>query len=104
MLINRVDSINRLIESGNSYADVIELLKGEPDQADVYREAFTHAIGILELMPSQDATTANLEIMGLFDDLGRCGRCQKTIGTLSFIYDSQIEYCPFCGAKLNNTK
>jgi rRNA maturation endonuclease Nob1 len=102
MLINRNETINRLIEAGTSYADVIELLQGEPEKADAYREAFTHAIGILNLMDSQNVVfAADLEITGTFDDLGRCGGCKKTIGSLSFIYDSEIGYCPFCGAKLH---
>ena len=102
MLINRVENINRLIEAGNSYADLIELLQGEPDKADIYREAFTHAVGLLQLAPSQNVMmVADLENTGAFGDLGRCGGCKKTIGSLNFIYDSEITYCPFCGAKLN---
>ena len=102
MLINRTETANRLIEAGTSYAEVIELLEGEPDKADVYREAFTHAVGIVNLMDSQNVIfEADLEYCGTFGDLGRCGGCKKTIGSLSFIYDSEIGYCPFCGAKLH---
>lgn len=102
MLINRIETANRLIEACNSYADVIELLQGEPDKADVYREAFVHAIGIVNLMNSQNVVfDADLEYCGTFGDLGRCGSCKKTIGSLSFIYESEIGYCPFCGARLH---
>ena len=101
MLINRIESINRLTEAGKNYADVIELLQGEPEKAEVYREAFDYAVKIINLMNSQNvAIAADLEVCGTFGDLGRCGHCEKTIGSLSFIYDCGFEYCPFCGAKL----
>ena len=101
MLIHRINTINAIIEAGNSYADVIELLQGEPDKADVYREAFLHVVDLLQHAPSHNVVmAADLEHCGTFDDLGRCGGCKKTIGSLSFIYDSEFSYCPFCGAKL----
>lgn len=102
MLIHRINTINAIIESGNSYADLIELLQGEPNKADVYREAFTHVVGLLQLAPSHNVMMeADLEHTGAFGDLGHCGGCKKTIGSLNFIYDSEFSYCPFCGAKLN---
>lgn len=102
MLIHRINTINTIVDAGNSYADLIELLQGEPDKADVYREAFTHVVGLLQLAPSHNVMMeADLEHCGAFDDLGRCGGCKKTIGSLCLIYDSEFDYCPFCGSKLN---
>ena len=102
MLINRNETINRLIDAGKNDSDIYELLEGDPDKAAVCKESFVHAIRIVSLMDSQNVViAADLEHCGTFGDLGRCGGCQKTIGSLSFIYDSDIKYCPFCGAKLN---
>lgn len=102
MLIHRINTINTIIEAGNSYADLIEKLQGEPDKADVYREAFTHVVGLLQLAPTYNVMIeAELEPCGVFGDVGRCGGCKKTIGSLNFIYDCDFMYCPFCGAKLN---
>lgn len=102
MLIHRVNTINAIIDAGNSYADVIELLQGEPDKANTYREAFTHVVELLQVAPSHNVMMeADLEHCGAFGDIGRCGGCKNTIGSLNFIYDCDFLYCPFCGSKLN---
>jgi hypothetical protein len=102
MLIHRINTINTVIDAGNSYADLIEKLQGESDKADVYREAFAHVVGLLQLAPSHNVMLeADLEHCGAFGDLGRCGGCKNTIGSLNFIYDCNFIYCPFCGSKLN---
>ena len=102
MLIHRINTINTIIDAGNSYAEVIELLQGESDKANTYREAFTHVVELLQVAPSHNVMMeAELEHSGAFGDLGRCGNCKNTIGSLCIIYDSGFEYCPFCGSKLN---
>ena len=102
MLIHRINTINSIIEAGNSYAEVVELLQGEPDKANTYREAFLHVVELLQVAPSHNVMMeADLEHCGAFGDIGRCGGCKKTIGSLNFIYDCDFLYCPFCGAKLN---
>ena len=57
---------------------------------------------ILQVAPSHNVMMeADLEHCGAFGDIGRCGGCKNTIGSLNFIYDCDFLYCPFCGAKLN---
>jgi len=103
-VVEQQKAIKVIRDHGNSMADTFELLMDEPEKADVYREAINHACVQLELLDTYELgepkISACLVICGQFDDLGKCGNCDKQLGSLSFIYDCGFEYCPYCGAKL----